>query len=742
MVYDQARNIVGDTYCKDRDALYEGDELSLDKGVLIEVAEAMGVTQTDLTPLFEKKTRDPPPRPAVASQTRPFQRPSSVAPSTVQRNATQQRHKSLSTLLGTPAGPMGKAQPIKSPYEARMEKENVPGEERAVKKQKTAHPPPSWRASSPVYEESPVAKKASPPRPKTPAATARKPTPFIPPSAHVITIDSEPDPCPTAYSDVSLPDTPPRVVKLETKPAPMPKPIIKPVVKPALELNKPTAKTPKIPRGKVPVPMVKALETPKRPAPTSSPPVSASNRLTNIDYAVQSVAKPPQELPPQPPSPLRNPKAKSLRLSSGVKRGTLICQTLPLQALRASSAVSKARKSLHNTSREVSPALSNQSTVSRTSTLPKGKRKQAEKESSVAPKRAKGSPCPSEASLDIFDDPEIVHGLMDEQLLVISSPPMAKHPRVSSTVKVPKAKASVAKTTISKDSISHKHKTAKKPESIAQNTKSASPKKNFRKARLPKGSSDKREATKVPLSPLTVHEALLPFSREVSPIHSKVSDTRSRNSSISPSKATLSTGGFRKKPSGTSNLAVSTTPAIEVSAQERRNETVALPPHPLRAGKKGPLMSTTELAALLQKPKRTKRPLNDPIEDDTTSTRKSPNRSFRRVRSENDAPIPSTAEDWEKRNLAKPPSHVTAPGNEAAQEPTKRKPTGLSALIKKTDPRRKFQRTQSLSVNTSVPPPVGDEPDLSSPVVDRDVGPWSTEAFDLFDWRPPREGEA
>ena len=29
------------------------------------------------------------------------------------------------------------------------------------------------------------------------------------------------------------------------------------------------------------------------------------------------------------------------------------------------------------------------------------------------------------------------------------------------------------------------------------------------------------------------------------------------------------------------------------------------------------------------------------------------------------------------------------------------------------------------------------EVDLPSPVVDKDVGPWSTEAGDLFDWRPP-----
>ena len=153
-------------------------------------------------------------------------------------------------------------------------------------------------------------------------------------------------------------------------------------------------------------------------------------------------------------------------------------------------------------------------------------------------------------------------------------------------------------------------------------------------------------------------------------------------------------------------------------------------------------MSTTELAALLQKPKRTKKALNDPIEDDTISPGKSPNRSFRRVRSENDAPIPSTAEDWEKRNLPK----TSATSLEAADvhvpvplEPAKKPASGLSALIKKTDPRRKFKRTQSLNVDTNVP--LAEEPELPSPVVDHDVGPWSTEAFDLFDWRPPGRGD-
>jgi hypothetical protein len=159
------------------------------------------------------------------------------------------------------------------------------------------------------------------------------------------------------------------------------------------------------------------------------------------------------------------------------------------------------------------------------------------------------------------------------------------------------------------------------------------------------------------------------------------------------------------------------------------------------------MMSTTELASLLQKPNNLAKVLADPIEDglNITSAGKSPSRNFRRVRSENDAPIPSAADDWEKRNLAKTSSDATDLVDESTvtavtEEPKKKKSSGLDALIKRTDPRRKFKRTQSLQVETNVSPPAGAEVELPSPVVDNDVGPWSTEAGDLFDWRPPGRG--
>ncbi|KAF2715537.1 hypothetical protein K504DRAFT_366645 [Pleomassaria siparia CBS 279.74] len=158
-------------------------------------------------------------------------------------------------------------------------------------------------------------------------------------------------------------------------------------------------------------------------------------------------------------------------------------------------------------------------------------------------------------------------------------------------------------------------------------------------------------------------------------------------------------------------------------------------------------MTTTELSALLQKPPK-KRPIEeDPIESTQEEIGKSPNRSFRRVRSQNDtdAPIPGISEMWVRQNLpsASKASNIPAVAEarteaELAKPKSKPKPSGLAALVRKTDPRKRFQRAVSLDVDTTatgIPERLGSESPLPSP--DTDMGPWSTEAFDLFDWRPP-----
>ncbi|KAI4945436.1 hypothetical protein J4E86_009323 [Alternaria arbusti] len=724
MVYDQARNFLGDTYHKDSNELQEGDELSLNNGALVEVAEAMSITHTDLTQLLEKKTKEQPPRPTAPSQPKPFQRPSSVAPTNAQRSASQLRHKSLNTLLGTPKGPIGKAQPMKSPYEARKEKENELVEEPTPKRQKTSQPRTNWRASSPVQEDSPIAKRDSAVQVQPPdTANARKPAKFIPPTATVITIESESDPHPADLSDPAVPQQPP-------------------------------VQTPRIPKGKVPVPSVRALETPKQRAPPSSPPVSASNRLTNVDFALQPTKQPPKDPTPPPPSPPPNRKAKSLRLSAGVKRGTLLCQSLPQKTIRAASEARatssnvRARPVSRVTSKEPSPAISQNSNPQQevasaaSKRVAKAKRRNTEAQDgdSLAPKKARVSRSPPLPSRSVLEDPEVIHGLMDQQLIIPSSPPQPQ------SVFSPSETVSEPKPTTTKKLADQ---TPIEPPSKRQPTKSKSPPrdKTVRKAQPRSNIVDKSASTrKAPSPPVPGLDPPISASRDVSPAHTEASETQSRTSSTSPRKVPLSTGGFPKRPPKRSKKQAAATPLVqEEPAPAPLNESVPLPPHPLRANKKGPMMSTTELASLLQKPHNLAKALPDPIEDGSniTSAGKSPSRNFRRVRSENDAPIPSTADDWEKRNLPKtssniadtvddPPITATVP-----EEPKKKKSSGLDALIKRTDPRRKFKRTQSLQVDTNVPSAAMGEVELPSPVVDKDVGPWSTEAGDLFDWRPP-----
>ncbi|CAN9162926.1 hypothetical protein CUC08_Gglean012105 [Alternaria sp. MG1] len=755
MVYDQARNFLGDTYHKDSNQVQEGDELTLNNGALVEVAEPMGITHTDLTQLLEKKTKEqPPPRPTVPSQPKPFQRPSSVAPANAQRSASQLRHKSLNTLLGTPKGPIGKAQPMKSPYEARKEKENEQIEESAPKRQKTVQPLSNRRESRPVQEESPIAKRDSAIPPRQPEAkNARKPAKFVPPTATVITIEPESDPHSAYLSDVTLPSTPPKLRRARAQSGVVHTPAPQPSIS-----QQSSVQTPKIPKGKVPIPSAKALETPKQRAPPSSPPVSASNRLMNVDFAVQPIKEPSKDpTPTAQPSPPPNRKVKSLRLSTGVKRGKLLCQSLPQQTVRAggearaTSFKARVRPTSRITSKEPSPAVSQNSNpppqelvseASRRISKDKRGRTDAEDSDDVALKRARVSKSPSLPSLSVLEDPEVIHGFMDQRLLVPSSPPQPQIMSSSPPENVPQSKPTITKKMkkISAES-SLKPATAR--------PKSPPSKETVRKAQSRNSTVEKpAPAHKVPSPPIPALDPPIPVSRDVSPVHTEASEARSRTPSTSPRKVPLSTGGIPKRPAKrTKKQPTSTTTIEEGSALPPRNEPVALPPHPLRANKKGLMMSTTELASLLQKPNNLAKVLADPIEDGSniTSAGKSPSRNFRRVRSENDAPIPSAADDWEKRNLAKTSSDATDLVDESTvtavtEEPKKKKSSGLDALIKRTDPRRKFKRTQSLQVETNVSPPAGAEVELPSPVVDNDVGPWSTEAGDLFDWRPPGRG--
>ena len=123
MVYDEQGNYVGDHHWQSIKEVQEGDELELDKGVLIDVGERMSTTQTDLTNLFEKRRSSqtsPQARDTHASSDAQAPRPPAATP--FRSSASSQPFRSLNDLLGirkTPAGPSATPAAPASPYEQR-----------------------------------------------------------------------------------------------------------------------------------------------------------------------------------------------------------------------------------------------------------------------------------------------------------------------------------------------------------------------------------------------------------------------------------------------------------------------------------------------------------------------------------------------------------------------------------------------------------------------------------------------
>lgn len=143
MVYDVPRNFIGDTHWREQEPVQDGDEFELEKGVLIQVGEATGKTDQDLTGLFEKRGR------AQAESPGKVVLPNTCFASTaVSRQAssattasTQLRPRTLNSVLGTPRGPLGRAAlPTKSPCEQRRGDENRYIEDRASKRRKLEAP--------------------------------------------------------------------------------------------------------------------------------------------------------------------------------------------------------------------------------------------------------------------------------------------------------------------------------------------------------------------------------------------------------------------------------------------------------------------------------------------------------------------------------------------------------------------------------------------------------------------------
>ncbi|KAL8936242.1 MAG: hypothetical protein Q9216_005041, partial [Gyalolechia sp. 2 TL-2023] len=136
MVYDLPRNFIGDTHWREPHDIQDGDELELEKGVLIQVAEETGRTETDLTDLLEKNKAKPVPagderglrngaNDQVARQGQLLEIPKRTTEQNSASSYAHLRPKSLNALLGRSGGIIGRAAvPIKSPAELRREKEN------------------------------------------------------------------------------------------------------------------------------------------------------------------------------------------------------------------------------------------------------------------------------------------------------------------------------------------------------------------------------------------------------------------------------------------------------------------------------------------------------------------------------------------------------------------------------------------------------------------------------------------
>ena len=125
MVYDVSRNFIGDKYWREPETIQDGDELELEKGVLIQVEEATGRTEQDLAPILNHhKTSSNDRATATPVRAHVTSTAVSVAASTAasRDNTILLKPKSLNTLLGTPRGKYGRASiPEKSPYQSRRE---------------------------------------------------------------------------------------------------------------------------------------------------------------------------------------------------------------------------------------------------------------------------------------------------------------------------------------------------------------------------------------------------------------------------------------------------------------------------------------------------------------------------------------------------------------------------------------------------------------------------------------------
>ncbi|OCT50744.1 hypothetical protein CLCR_06710 [Cladophialophora carrionii] len=111
MAYDDSGTFIDDVHYRQEEEFAEGVEIRLDRGVLVEVGERLGQTQTDLAPILDRQRAEK----AQSPRRQPLSRANRL-----QATASSQRPKSLSEVLGPSQGRLGRARILyQSPYEQR-----------------------------------------------------------------------------------------------------------------------------------------------------------------------------------------------------------------------------------------------------------------------------------------------------------------------------------------------------------------------------------------------------------------------------------------------------------------------------------------------------------------------------------------------------------------------------------------------------------------------------------------------
>ncbi|KAL9616266.1 MAG: hypothetical protein Q9160_008845 [Pyrenula sp. 1 TL-2023] len=204
MVYDDGKNYIGDHHNRESDTINEGDELKLDKGVLVEVGEQIGRTETDLAPILEKAH---PPR-SSSPNGAPLRQLPSINNFKASAPDPQGKPKSLVDVLGASQGRIGRARlPLQSPYEQRQQSlvsdeavQVPPLKKRRLESDKENARPPGGCTLDPGAKD--VNLSVKPPRRSTPRKQGQETSQPVNTSREVIEISSECGPEPSLSSDV------------------------------------------------------------------------------------------------------------------------------------------------------------------------------------------------------------------------------------------------------------------------------------------------------------------------------------------------------------------------------------------------------------------------------------------------------------------------------------------------------------------------------------------------------------